>query len=444
MNTNADVIVLGAGLAGLAAGNALIAAGKSVVILEARNRTGGRVFTKRDPYAAYPLEMGPEWVGANGIMRQTLDRVGGDVQSTFGAHLVRQNGALMVRENWKEMEELMQRVAAIVKNAGDLTLVEALNACCSTGELPEGRAALLSYVQGFNAADPARVSTRWLLEVEENEPPDASEGHALGGLDLAIHSLTSVVEAHGTLELNSTVRRVRWSARNSAAASRVEVDADVNGTARTYSANQLVCTLPLSILKLRDDAPSAVAFTPALTEKHSSLAVLEMGQVTKVVLVFDEPFWTRLDGLMGASFLQQRGLPIPTWWTTHPVAGPVITGWAAGPLREQVDGLEGDALLDTALASLGTLLDVSRARIDRGLRSWHTHDWSRDPFALGGYSYVLSGGTGAYAELAKPLHNTLFFAGEATCGQGHNATMEGALQSGKRAARELLAFSSTS
>ena len=439
MNFDADVIVLGAGLAGLTAAHELSAAGKSVLILEARDRAGGRVFTKRDATSSMPVELGPEWVGGDGKMRELLDAVGADVRATHGAHLIRTNGALVVRENWKEMEDLMKRLRALVDRRGDLTLADALSACCAADEMPEGRASLLSYVQGFNAADPDRVSTRWLLEVEDNEPPDASEGHALGGLGLAIHSLTTSLGPRCTLRLNSVVRRVRWSGSNTDAPRRVEVEAEVDGVIHTFAAAQLVCALPLSILKLRDDEPSAVVFSPALVEKHASLQLLEMGQVTKVVLIFDEPFWTRIDGFKKASFVQERGLPIPTWWTTHPIDSPMITGWAAGPLRRQVDGLAGDALLNVALESLATVLGVSRARVDASLRSWHTHDWSRDPFALGGYSYVLSGGTGAHAALAKPLHNTLFFAGEATCGGGHNATMEGALQSGKRAARELLA-----
>lgn len=85
------------------------------------------------------------------------------------------------------------------------------------------------------------------------------------------------------------------------------------------------------------------------------------------------------------------------------------------------------------------MVDVPLELVTDRLRGWHTHDWAANPFARGGYSYVVSGGTGAHRELAQPIHTTLFFAGEATCGSGHNATMEGALQSGLRAAQEPLA-----
>jgi monoamine oxidase len=72
------------------------------------------------------------------------------------------------------------------------------------------------------------------------------------------------------------------------------------------------------------------------------------------------------------------------------------------------------------------------------LRAWHFHDWTNDPFSQGAYSYVRPGGIDAHDELAEPIWNTLFFAGEATAGKGANATMEGAILSGVRTTKEAM------
>lgn len=433
MSLDFDVIVLGAGLAGLAAARELSDGGKSVLIIEARERAGGRVFTRRDPATDYPIELGPEWVGADGALRELLNAHGGDVRTTHGTHLVKREGAMAERESWQEMSELLDRIRVLLQDGGDRTLMDALNACCQEDDLPEGRAALISYVQGFHTADPSRVSARWLLEVEDNEPADASEGHALSGLDRAIGALQSALGERATLMLNTVATGVHWSEGG------VQVTATQSGQPATFAAKQLICALPLAVLKARAGEIGAVAFMPPLAEKHSAFELIDTGPVMKMTLVFDEPFWHRIDKLDTASFIQERGLPFPTWWTTHPIKAPVITGWVAGPLVAELQGVRGDALRDIALDSLAKVLGVAREVVTQHLRGWHSHDWTADPFARGAYSYVLSGGTGAHAVVAKPLNNTLFFAGEFTCGQGHNATMEGALQSGIRAAQELLA-----
>ncbi|MEO7999000.1 MAG: NAD(P)/FAD-dependent oxidoreductase [Gemmatimonadaceae bacterium] len=433
MNFDFDVVVLGAGLAGLAAARELSAGGKSVLIIEARDRAGGRVFTRRDPATDYPIELGPEWVAANGVLRDVLNANGGNVRAAAGTHLVKREGAIVEREGWKEMSELLSRIRTLLRDGADRTLMDALDACCRDNDLPEGRAALISYVQGFHTADPSRVSAKWLLEVEDNEPADASEGHALSGLDRAIDALQSALGERAQLMLSTIATHVRWSEAG------VQVDAIQLGTRTTFSARRLVCALPLAVLKARAGEDGAVEFAPPLVDRQAAFDLIDTGPVMKMTLVFDEPFWHRIDKLDSASFIQERGLPFPTWWTTHPVEAPVITGWVAGPLVAELNGARGDVLRDLALDSLANVLGISRDVVANHLRGWHTHDWSADPFARGAYSYVLSGGTGAHRTLAQPLNNTLFFAGEFTCGQGHNATMEGAMQSGMRAAQELLA-----
>ena len=98
-----------------------------------------------------------------------------------------------------------------------------------------------------------------------------------------------------------------------------------------------------------------------------------------------------------------------------------------------------ERLLHAALSSLAAALRLPVAAVTSRLVRWYWHDWQRDPYAQGAYSWVRTGGIAAHELLAEPLRRTLYFAGEATRGGGFNATMDGAIQSGWRAAEQLLA-----
>ena len=117
---------------------------------------------------------------------------------------------------------------------------------------------------------------------------------------------------------------------------------------------------------------------------------------------------------------------------------PVLVSWSAGPSADTLAGLPIEQRVDRALDSLARLLRVPRAVVDGQMLAWDGHDWGADPFARGAYSYVRVGGIEAQAVLASPVENTLFFAGEATELEGHQATVHGALFAGQRAADEVL------
>jgi monoamine oxidase len=167
-----------------------------------------------------------------------------------------------------------------------------------------------------------------------------------------------------------------------------------------------------------------------------------MGRVIRVVLRFREPFWRSLrpgpHGTANMTFLFASAQPLPTWWTAWPSPAPLITGWAAGPKAQNLpaDTAQLEAI---ALSSLASAVNLPELRIRGLLQACYFHDWQADPFARGAYSYVKVGGAqSAQAQLAQPLANRLFFAGEATCSDGHHATVHGAIASGARAAGEVM------
>lgn len=420
------VVVIGGGLAGLAAADSLLRAGAAVTLLEARDRLGGRVRTWRGEGA--PVELGPEWIGDEGEVHDLLVATGARLVAATGRHLRRTDGG------WQDLAPLYARAGRLVRRAErlggeDRPLAAALAECCGAEGFRQAREHLLRYVEGFHAADPERLSVRWLAEVEREQPAEASEIRSRDGVDAVVGALSRRVEGACDLRLRTVVRSIRW--RPGA----VEVATAEGAAVRATAA---VITVPLTLLDPPDDEPAAVRFTPTLDAKLTAARLLHMGSVVKVVLEFRQPFWRELELPENALFLHAYDHALPTWWLPMDVDVPMLTGWGGGPYAERLAGAGDEAMADLAVSSLAGALGVAPDRVAAQLERRHFHDWTGDPFSRGAYTWVGVGGQQAHRTVAEPVERTLYFAGEATCGGGFNATMEGAVRSGRRAAAELL------
>jgi monoamine oxidase len=425
-----DTLVIGAGMAGLTAAERLVTAGAAVTLLEARARLGGRVWTLPRP-SGVALELGAEWIGHDGEVHDLLARAGARLVEGRGRRVRREDGG------WRDLSDLPDLKRDLVRRAGglrgaDRSLLTALDECCAGDEAAESRAHLLRYVEGFHAADPARLSTDWLTEVEANQPAEASDLRAPDGVGRAVEELSSRIEGRCDLHLGTVAREVRWQPGG------VEIETADGATFRAASA---VISVPLPLFDPMSDEIAALRFTPRLHQKLDAARLLEMGQVVKLVLGFDDPFWREIGPLDEMFLLYDYDQPLPTWWTAAEPSLPILTGWAGGPHAARLAGLAESELLDLAVVSLAHALGLSPRDVSARLEYHHHHDWRSDPFTRGGYTYVKVGGVGAHRTLGEPVDGTLYFAGEATCGEGLNATMEGAVRSGRRAADELLAGS---
>jgi monoamine oxidase len=418
-----DVIIIGAGAAGLAAARALSGAGKRICILEARDRIGGRVSSLHLPGLPVPIELGAQFIhGESATTFGIVEAAGLTAVELTDTHCrVRGETRERIDDYWKEIDEIRGKIRPRKR---DLSFAEFLR---SRHELtPRQRELAHAFVEGYHAAHADRISALALrtADGEQDDPSGNKQFRLTGGQDAIIEWLRSGLDPERTdLRLRTVVASVQWSARSVVVATRA---------GERIRASALVVTIPIGVWKAARDQEGAIEFDPPLREKERALDTIEAGHVVKIAFRFRERFWDDR-----VNFLHTDDRFLPTWWTDAPIRSPILTGWGGGHAADALIAEGADALQDRALDSLSRAFDVPRRRVDSLLAGVFHHDWQRDPFSRCAYSYAAVGGSKSHAALAKPIRGTLYFAGEATSGD-ETGTVAGAIESGKRAARELL------
>jgi monoamine oxidase len=400
----AEVAVIGAGAAGLAAAEALVRAGRSVIVVEARDRVGGRAWTRRMPGLDVPVELGAEFV--HGEARTTqglLKKAGMGVAPAGRMQRYRAGGRLRAVDAFRQAQLAVADAEEL--RHGDMSFDAFLR---KRRLRPITRTFARLMVQGFDAADPARASARAIAEEWGGTQMSGSQPRLRDGYGPLLDWLAlQVVRKGARLKMQAVVREVRWKR------GRVEVI----GESFRFTARQCIVTLPLGVLQ-----SGLVRFSPGL-EKESSLRKLASGPVIKAALRFPSAFWEKRH--RGVAFFHAPRAAFPTFWTPLPARAPLLIAWSGGPKAARPTW---DAIRASLKSIFGRIEEPDEVLIQ---------DWARDRFSRGAYSYVLVEGEGAREELARPLEDSLFFAGEATS-VDDPGTVAGALASGQRAAREVL------
>ena len=430
-----DTIVVGAGVAGLAAASDLTQAGHRVVVLEARDRVGGRVHTERS--GGHTTDLGASWIhGIEGSTLHEATRSLGMRDAEFTVGSFQAGGRPM---------------AYFGPGAGRLTREQADNFAADMARLdPELATAIAQAPEGATYAEAARVAVERLAARESWDEARAAraleyhqhrteeqygawwedlDAHGLDddqiegdevvfpdGYDVLPHALASGLD----VRLLTPVTRIDW-----------EDSGNVTITAgeRTFTARQAVVTVPVGVLQ-----SGQLEIAPALPEPvASALAGLAMNEFEKVFLRFDAPFWDE-----GVYAIKRQG-PAAQWWHSWydltPVAGtPTLLTFAAGPAARGIRGWNDERIIADVMGSLREIYgaavpDPASARITR---------WCDDAWSRGSYAYATPGTPPeAHTLLATPVGGVLHLAGEATW-QDDPATVTAALESGRRAARRVL------
>jgi len=420
--TTIDVLIIGAGAAGLAAWRELHSSGLKAAVLEARNRIGGRILT--DHSTPSPVELGAEFVhGQPKAIWSILEKARLKVVESSDTRLVSGRGGLRrYPAYWKIIEKVNKQIDPAQEISYDQFLATAEAS-------PFEKLVAKSYVEGFNAARAELISVSAVATADRAaaEVEGTRQFRLAAGYGSLIDSLAAGLPSE-SLYLQTAVREVRWQRGH------VEVVADCAHREVTFLAPRLVVTAPLGILQLSPGTHGAIQFVPPLPQKEAALQHLQVGQVIKFMIRFRERFW-KIHGQF--AFIISFEGDIPTWWTQEPLTSNVLTGWAGGSAAEGLLNLSRGELLDCAIRSLSRIFGKAEHWLRERVNGIYYHDWSKDPFSRGAYSYPKVGGLKAAQTLAEPVNDTIFFAGEATDFQGDNGTVHAALDSGISTAQEI-------
>jgi monoamine oxidase len=428
-----DVLVIGAGMAGLTAARALAERGFRVCVLEAKERVGGRVMSQQVEGGGV-VELGAEFVhGRAPELWALIDEVGAKTVERDGT-MLRENGNGGLAEDDPQDGAMFAPLEQLKEFEGE---DKTFAAWLGTSDVDEDlKPALTGYVEGFNAADALRISVR-SLGVQQNAEDDSDGGnswHVLGGYaQLPEYLAARVQELGGEVLLDCEVLGVRWSSQQVA----------VETMRGVFIGRQCVVTLPLSLVQ-QVNRPGGIKMDPeplAIKEARR----LEMGHASRFTMVFRRRWWERSgalteEALRDMSFMFTPSRMPPVWWTSHPEpeALPALTGWVGGPRSSALEGLPADQLGSDASATLAKVFAVNEELIRSELVASYSHDWAADRFAQGSYSYVPVGAMDASAAMAQPEERTIFFAGEHTDITGNWGTVHAAIRSGLRAAAQIL------
>lgn len=417
-----ELVVIGAGAAGLMAARELARAGKTVVILEARDRCGGRIEALPEAEFGYPAEGGAEFVhGAAEHTRTLMREAGLALTVSRGTAWHAADGVLTIDERSTPHAAEFRRALSALR--ADLPVAEFLAQHFGDPSYAGLRRSITRMVEGYDAADPNRAST-FALREEWMGRGVAQQGRIAQGYGALIAFLANECRRHGVvLHLGADVTAIDAERQTVTVRCR---------DGRSFAAGAAVLTVPLPLLRgiaLPEEARSIAA---------AAVADIGFGNVVKVLLRFSRNWWATHgeQNLADMSFLFSDAA-VPTWWTQHPEAHPVLTGWLAGPRADAVAALSSDDVVERALGSLGENFAVSREWLKSLLVAARAINWGADRFAGGAYSYATPSTQRVLARLGE-ADTKVWFAGEAFYSGPEMGTVEAAFASAWRTAQNIL------
>jgi monoamine oxidase len=397
-----DVVVIGAGAAGLAAGKTLVTRGFAVQVIEARNRTGGRAWTDTARYGV-PVDLGCSWLHSADINPFLT------IADELGFHVERSEPGWSGRRRIGQLSEAE-------RGAIERTISDGLEAVYAAGEAGEdiaasdvlpkdapGRALLDAVISWIYGADPDRVSTIDAVRYRDtghNWP--VKEGYG------------ALVQAYGAglpVALSTRAETIDWSGPG----------VTVTTSAGDLKARAAVVALPTTVME-----EGRVRFSPGLpAEKLAAIEHLPLGVADKVIFrLIGDPF-----GMPADSFVRGRHDTSRTSsLQIRPFGRDIVSCYFGGRFARELE--EQGTMIEAAREEL---INAFGSKVVQHLSEPCATAWFLDPDSRGSYSAALPGHGHRRADLAAPLGDRLFFAGEA-CSPDFFSTCHGGYLSGIAAA----------
>ena len=421
---NYGVIIIGAGMAGLSAARKLVDAGKSVIVLEARKRIGGRIYTDRS--LGFAAELGANWIhgvdknplvdlaqasGAQGVVFDHNDIA---VLSGSGRPL---NGADQYANLYSVFEQAIQSVGATCggKPAQDALSGPITNALQQAG-LEAGDREIMDVIVDREFSGDYGAGPK-LLNSCANEIGEAFEGDDLiiiNGYDRLPQMLSQGVK----VQLGEPVESLRWT----------ESGVSVLTSKTRYSAGHCICTVPLGVLK-----SGAIKFETDLPDTHlEAIDRIGFGSFAKTIVTFENE---AVLPKTNVAFAPNKRRVFRNLIGLSGVAGrPAVMAYCGGE-----DAIAAAKMTDRAIAQeIAESVALARRSASSRIANVLVSRWSEDPFAQGAYSYPgITTKAEDFENLALPVDERLYFAGEAA--SPYFGTVHGAHLSGNKAAQLIIA-----
>ncbi len=373
------VIVIGAGIAGLAAANELQAEGYDVVVLEARDRIGGRIHTSTQ-WPEIPLDLGASWI--HGVSGNPLTELADEIEAvrlttSYDRAATYDTDGQPLSETDEQLQQklrsrLYEAIEKVQDDDSDVSIRQAIESI--TRKLSKGsrEQRLLDFIISSEleqeyAGSATKLSAQWFDSGKQFDGGDALFARGF-------QTITSYLAEELTIKLNQVVREIRWDR------SPTQVITHTN----TFEGDYVLVTLPLGVLKT-----GKVKFNPALPKsKSDAIDKLGMGVLNKCYLRFPEAFWPKnVDWL---EYIPASHGAWTEWVSFWRVAKqPVLLGFNAADRGQEIERLTDEQIVASAMETLRTIYgkaipDPTGHQITR---------WAIDPYAFGSYSYNAVGST---------------------------------------------------